>query len=93
MKKRFTFAEINQKRRTMSRESIIKFLGELSQDDLKWLKDTLFADSGQPLRRDTLDEYRNDIEEGIRQVQSGKFYSTEDVFRMCMEDEVLQEAV
>ena len=77
----------------MSRESIIKFLGELSQDDLKWLKDTLFADSGQPLRRDTLDEYRNDIEEGIRQVKSGKFYSTEDVFRMCMEDEVLQEAV
>ena len=77
----------------MSRELLINILGTLSQDDLLWLKDKLCSGDIIQSKRDTIEEYRKDIEEGIQQVNDGKYYSTEDVFRMCMEDETELETV
>lgn len=47
----------------------------------------------QPPRRYTLQEYQQIVEKGRRQVQNGECYTTEEVMAMCIEDDLVLEAV
>ncbi len=51
------------------------------------------TDIEQPPRRYTLQEYQQMVENGRRQVKNGKCYTTEEVMAMCMEDDLVLEAV
>ncbi|MBR3712562.1 MAG: hypothetical protein IKM98_05105 [Bacteroidales bacterium] len=51
------------------------------------------TDIEQPPRRYTLQEYQQMVENGRRQVKNGECYTTEEVMAMCMEDDLVLEAV
>ena len=51
------------------------------------------TDIEQPPRHYTLQEYQQMVEKGRRQVKNGECYTTEEVMAMCMEDDLVLEAV
>ncbi|MBQ5539994.1 MAG: hypothetical protein IIU03_07145 [Bacteroidales bacterium] len=78
----------------MSKELLINLrdylLGTLSPEDIIWLGNSLIYnknnDTKEPLKRDTLEEYCNLLEEGRLQAETGKYCTTEELFKMCGEE-------
>ncbi|MBQ3657274.1 MAG: hypothetical protein II956_10595 [Bacteroidales bacterium] len=65
-------------------------LATLSQEDLLYVIGVLEKNTQ---KRYTLKEYQQMVENGRLQAERGEVYSTDEVMRMCMEDELELEAV